>query len=124
MELHDGFGTVSTLHCDLFSPPVVFNILLQYKRHTTPLKSPNDEEGRKKTNKKKPHHHNPQLCIYLQVTSEKPRGAPDRSSSQTWGAHPGSSAFSADGHLDSQTSCPEVVHFCCLQSVGGHCCSY
>lgn len=52
MEFHDGFGTVSTLHCDLFGPPVVFNILLQYKRHATPLKSPNDkrEEKKKKFN--------------------------------------------------------------------------
>lgn len=118
MEFHDGFGTVSTLHCDLFSPPVVFNILLQYKRHHTFKISKMMGGGDPKK------FHNPQLCIYLQVTSEKPHGAPDRSSSQTWGAHPGSSAFSADGHLDSQTSCLEVVHFCCLQNVGGHCCSY
>lgn len=50
MEFHDGFGTVSTLHCDLFGPPVVFNILLQYKRHATPLKSPNDKREEKKIN--------------------------------------------------------------------------
>lgn len=47
MEFHDGFGTVSTLHCDLFASPVVFNILLQFKRHVTPLKYPNDKRGEK-----------------------------------------------------------------------------
>lgn len=42
MEFHDGFGTVSSLHCDLFGSPVVFNVLLQYKRQATSLKSPTE----------------------------------------------------------------------------------
>lgn len=123
MELHNGFGTVSTLHCDLFASPVVFNILLQLKkinknkRRQNIFKNLNDK-------KKKPHTLPTAWRVYLQLTSEQLQDAPGRSSSQTWGAHPCSSVFSADDHQDSQTSYLEEVHLCCLQSVGDHCCNY
>lgn len=56
------------------------------------------------------------------MSAEKLHDALGRSSSQIWEAHPGSSVSSSAGHLDSQTSFLEEVHFCFHQNVGDHCC--
>ncbi len=103
-----------------FSCSVQHLAAIKKKKKTTSLKTLNDKKKKKKKKKKNSQLHG----VYLQLTSEQLQDAPGRSSSQTWGAHPGSSVFSADDHQDSQTSCLEEVHLCCLQSVGDHCCNY
>lgn len=124
MELNNGIGAASPLHCNRFDPPVLFNFLLHGERECDTLATVVISDCITATRA------GGSTC-WCYITLHGPRwylphfagqhlDAAGRSFSQTWGARPGSSVSSEVDRRDCRTFLLHLHHHGCHQNEEVH----